>query len=154
MRLLGLRLTVSLTSAITGTWSLPFTAYLLLLSARVSKARVDCRQVIGDKSFAPNAASNKVDPLEVAVRSHSNYAENIPLALLAATIVELNGGNRKILNGGLAALLLFRILHVEFGMRSANAHAPGRLIGHLGTAGFLGGMSAYAVYLVKGYWGY
>ncbi len=80
--------------------------------------------------------------------------ENIPLALLTAAIVELNGGNRKVLNGGLAALLLFRILHVEFGLRSAEANAPGRLIGHFGTVGFLGGMSAYAAYLVKGYWGY
>ena len=76
------------------------------------------------------------------------------MALLVAAIVELNGGNRKVLSSGLAALLLFRILHVEYGIRSRDANAPGRLIGHLGTAGFLGGMSAYAVYLVKGYWGY
>lgn len=80
--------------------------------------------------------------------------EYVPLALLGAAIVELNGGNRKILNGGLAALLLFRIMHVELGMHGANANGPGRLIGHLGTAGFLGGMSAYAAYLVKGYWGF
>ena len=111
--------------------------------------------MIGSKSSeAADTASNEIDPLEIAVRSHSNYVENIPMALLAAAIVELNGGNRKLLSGGLAALLLFRILHVEFGMRSPQANAPGRLIGHLGTAGFLGGMSAYATYLVKGYWGY
>lgn len=140
--------------AITGTWSLPFTAYLFLLSARVSKLRVDNKKWIGSKTSEANNASNQVDPLEVAVRSHNNYLENVPLALLLAAIVELNGGNRKVLNGGLAALLVFRILHVEFGLRSDEARAPGRLIGHLGTSGFLGGMSAYAAYLVKGYWGW
>jgi hypothetical protein len=59
-----------------------------------------------------------------------------------------------VLSGGLAALLLFRIIHVELGLRGDNAMAPGRLTGHAGTLGFLAGMSAYAVYLVKGYWGY
>lgn len=140
--------------AITGTWTLPFTAYLFLLSARVSKLRIDNKKLIGSKISESNTASKEVDPLEVAVRSHSNFVENLPLALLGAAIVELNGGNRKILNGGLAALLLFRIMHVEFGMYGADVNAPGRLFGHIGTIGFLGGMSTYAAYLVKGYWGF
>lgn len=139
---------------ITGTWTLPFTAYLFLLSTRVSRLRVEDQRLLGSKTSKANAAGDKADPLEVAVRSHGNFLENVPLALLAAAIVELNGGDRRLLNGGLAALLLFRILHVEYGLHSASADAPGRLIGHLGTAGFLGGMSAYAAYLVKGYWGY
>ncbi|KAF7504696.1 hypothetical protein GJ744_001977 [Endocarpon pusillum] len=139
---------------ITGTWTLPLTAYFFLLSARVSQLRMDSKKSVGNKTSEAEAAGNKPDPLEVAIRSHANYVENVPMALLAAAIVELNGGNRKILNGGLAALLLFRILHVEFGMRGVNARGPGRVIGHAGTAGFLGGMSAYAAYLVKGYWGF
>lgn len=117
-------------------------------------ARVEHNKLIGDKASEAKSESNGVDPLEVAVRSHANFVENVPLALLGAAIVELNGGNRKILNGGLAALLLFRILHVEFGMRGADTAAPGRLTGHVGTLSFLGGMSAYAAYLVKGYWGF
>lgn len=119
----------------------------------MSLLRVDSKKFIGNKTDA-EVAGKKPDPLEVAIRSHANYIENVPMALLAAAIVELNGGNRKILNAGLAALLLFRILHVEFGLRGLHANGPGRLIGHVGTAGFLGGMSAYAVYLVKGYWGF
>jgi uncharacterized membrane protein YecN with MAPEG domain len=137
-----------------GTWTLPFTAYLLLLSARVSKLRIDNKQLMGNKISQPSAPPNEVDPLEVAVRCHANFLETVPMALMTAAIVELNGGNRKILNGGLAALLLFRILHVEFGMRAADTNAPGRVIGHLGTTGFLGGFATYAAYLVKGYWGY
>jgi len=109
---------------------------------------------LGNKISQPSAPSNKVDPLEVATRCHANFLENVPLALMTAAVVELNGGNRKIINGGLAALLLFRILHVEFGLRAADTNGPGRVIGYLGTVGVLNGMAAYAVYLVKGYWGY
>ncbi len=116
--------------------------------------RVDSKKFIGSKSPKADNADNEPDPLEVAIRSHANFVEYVPMSLIAAAIVELNGGNRKILNGGLAALLLFRILHVELGMRSADTDGLGRSIGHLGTAGFLGGMSAYAAYLVKGYWGF
>ena len=120
----------------------------------MSRLRGENKTSIGSKTSKATAASHEVDPLEVAIRSHGNYLENVPLALLTAAVVELNGGNRKILSGGLAALLFFRILHVEFGLRGAGARARGRLIGHVGTAGFLGAMSAYAAYLVKGYWGY
>lgn len=77
----------------------------------------------------------------------------MPLALLLASIVELNGGNRKVLNGSLGALLLLRILHVELGMLGPNASSDGRRIGYYGTLGFIGGMAGYATYLVKGYWG-
>jgi uncharacterized membrane protein YecN with MAPEG domain len=77
----------------------------------------------------------------------------VPLALLLASIVELNGGNRKVLNGSLGALLLLRILHVELGMLDPNASSNGRRIGYYGTLGFIGGMAGYATYLVKDYWG-
>jgi uncharacterized membrane protein YecN with MAPEG domain len=137
-----------------GTWALPFTAYAFLLSARVSKVRMDHKQLMGNKITQESSQSNEVDPLEVATRCHANFLENVPLALMTAAIVELNGGNRKVINGGLAALLLFRILHVEFGMRAADTNGPGRDIGHVGTAGVWLGMAAYAAYLVKGYWGY
>ena len=138
-------------AAVAGTFAVPFTAYLFLLSARVSRIRVDNKAYLGEKTA--DAGPDGVCPLQVAVRSHANYIENIPYALILAGIVELNGGNRKVLTGSLAALLVFRILHVELGLRGKDAAARPRLIGHLGTAGFLAGMSGYALYLVKGYWG-
>ena len=139
--------------AVAGTFALPYTAYLFLLSARVSRLRVANEKWLGS-SCKNVEASTDTDPLEVAVRSHANYMENMPYAFLLAGIVELNGGNRKVLTGSLAALLLFRIIHVELGLRSEGAKASPRLYGHVGTAGFLAGMSAYALYLVKGYWGF
>jgi len=77
----------------------------------------------------------------------------VPLALLLASIVELNGGNRKVLNGSLGALLLLRILHVELGLMGPGSMSNGHPIGYFGTLGFIGGMAGYAAYLVKGYWG-
>ena len=87
------------------------------------------------------------DPLLVARRSHGNFIENVPLALLMGAIVEMNGGDRRVLSGSFAALLLFRMLHVELGLRGENAMGPGRSIGHMGTMSFTLGMAGYAAYL-------
>ena len=93
------------------------------------------------------------DPMLVASRSHQNFLENVPLALVLAAVTELNGGNRKVLNSALGALLAFRIMHVEFGLRGKGAMSVGRPLGYYGTMGLLGGMAGYAAFLVKGYWG-
>ena len=90
----------------------------------------------------------------MAARCHNNFVENVPLALLLAGIVELNGGNRKVLNGALGALLLIRIVHVEFGLKAPGNNGFGRAVGFFGTQGFMAGMAGYAAYLVKGYWGF
>ena len=84
---------------------------------------------------------------------HRNYVENVPLALLLAGIVELNGGDRKALNTALGVLLLLRIVHVEFGLKGPNNVGFGRAIGYFGTQSYMVGMAVYAAYLVKGYWG-
>jgi MAPEG family len=78
----------------------------------------------------------------------------VPLALLLAGIVELNGGNRKTLNTALGVLLLLRILHVEFGLKGFNNNGFGRALGYFGTQSYMVGMAGYATYLVKGYWGF
>lgn len=111
---------------------------------------------LGNQSTEPKIAGDKdgPDPLEVAVRCLGNYVENIPMALMIAAIVELNGGHRRILNGGLAALFISRLIHVECGMLFPNTCGIGRPIGYFGTTGFLASMSTYAAYLVKGYWGF
>jgi uncharacterized protein len=91
--------------------------------------------------------------LNVATRCHGNYTENVPFALLLGAIVEMNGGNRRVLTGGLAALLVGRLLHAELGLRSENAMGQGRLVGHVTTLSFILSMGGYAAWLVKGYWG-
>ena len=63
--------------------------------------------------------------------------------------MEMNGGDRKVLSGSFAALLLFRILHVELGLKGEEARGIGRPLGHFGTVGFTIGMAGYAAYLGK-----
>jgi uncharacterized membrane protein YecN with MAPEG domain len=131
---------------------LPFSAYFIFLSGRVVAKRVQNDKWIGDDLVTE--VNNTANPLKVAGRCHSNFAENIPLALLLATVVELNGGDRRVLNGSLGALFFLRILHVELGLRGPDNNSIGRILGYFGTQTFIAGMAGYAAYLVKGYWGY
>ena len=136
-----------------GAWTFPFTAYFMLLNARVVRLRLKNKSYLGDQTGEPTVDKGN-DPLYVANRCQNNFVENVPLALLLAAIVELNGGDRTVLHSSLGALLLFRVLHVEFGFSGPGTMAHGRPIGFYGAAGFISGMAAYAAYLVKGYWGY
>jgi uncharacterized membrane protein YecN with MAPEG domain len=145
--------TEQINDSITGTWTLPFTAYLLLLQGRVVAKRIQNEKWIGEQC-GQAAEGHDVDSLQLVSRCHNNFIENVPLALLLAGVVELNGGNRKVLNGALGALLLLRILHVEFGLKGPKNIAFGRPVGFFGTQGYMAGMAGYAAYLVKGYWGF
>ncbi|KAK6498435.1 hypothetical protein TWF481_011027 [Arthrobotrys musiformis] len=147
---LGLRLGTPVTAL-----ALPlFTSYYSLLAYRVISTRVGSGVFVGDKSTEGKAAQDTPDPLTIAARSHANFAENVPLALTITALAEINGADRNILVGALGTLLFLRVAHVEFGLRGASALGPGRIIGFLGTLGYLVGMSGYTAWLVRGYWGY
>ena len=141
--------------AVTGTWTLPFAAYLLLLSNRTVYQRQINEKYLGDKlALEPsNDEQSNPDLLHLAVRSHQNFLENIPLAFVFTIVAELNGGNKKALNYCMAALFALRILHVELGMYGPDTVGAGRPIGYYGTQAWLAGMAAYGSYLVKDYWG-
>ncbi|KAL6713335.1 hypothetical protein ACLMJK_008800 [Lecanora helva] len=141
---------------ITGTWTLPFTAYLLYLSNRIVYHRIRQQKYLGDRFANDDAATSNSnpDPLYLDTRAQANFLENVPFAFTLAAIAEVNGGNRKALNYALAALFVLRVLHVEVGMRGKDTVGLGRPVGFFGTQGFLAGVAAYCGYLVKGYWGY
>ena len=136
-----------------GTWAVPFSLYQFYLVANVSKERVQADKMLGSKTTEGQATPGK-DPLEVAIRAHGNFVENVPLALLLGAVAELNGAGRRSLNYVLATLFVARVLHVELGLRGERAAAPGRLIGHIMTQGVILGLSGWTGYLVKGYWGF
>ena len=95
----------------------------------------------------------QADPLSIAARAHGNFAENVPATLLLAAVVELNGGDRRVLNWALAGLMAFRIAHVELGLRGKeDGVGPGRIVGHLGTQSIMVGLAGYAAWLIRGYW--
>lgn len=130
-----------------------FALYHCVLALRVSMARQNTETWIGGSSKSA-AASGEKDTVQLSTRCHGNYTENVPMALLLGAIVEMNGGNRRTLTGGFAALLVARILHVELGLRAENALGMGRVVGHLTTLAFITSMGGYAAWLVRGYWGF
>ena len=117
------------------TWLTPFTAYLILLSVRVTRKRITLRTALGERTrihpdtkLSDNAAAPSndntaatvmtpldpmnVDKLTLAVRAHANYVENIPWCFVAAGIAELNGANPTVLSVMLGLLLAGRVAHV------------------------------------------
>ncbi|KAK8095857.1 MAPEG family-domain-containing protein [Apiospora kogelbergensis] len=160
---------------ITGSFAVPFTAYFTFLSARVVRHRLEGKQPLGDGSHRGSKSSSSSSSsssgrsstsrgsrgeqlsdskLFVASRAHQNFAENVPLAFALAAVVELNGGNRKILTGALGALFAFRVLHAELGMYREEALGVGRPVGYYGTLASMLGLAGYAAFLVKGFWGF
>ena len=126
----------------------------MFLSTRVVRQRLKDEHYIGDDSSkASSETPNGYNALVIATRCHQNFVENVPLAFLLAAIVELNGGDRRILTGALGTLFGLRILHSELGRQGTDAMAQGRPIGYFGTIGVIGALAGYASYLVKGYWG-
>jgi uncharacterized membrane protein YecN with MAPEG domain len=99
----------------------------------------------------------KPSELEIALRCHGNFLENVPLAFIFLIIAELNGGNRKYLHWTMATLLALRIAHADGGLRLQGKfgdNGVGRPLGYFGSCGVLMGLSGYAAWLCKGYWGF
>ncbi|MCJ1475025.1 hypothetical protein MMC13_003685 [Lambiella insularis] len=137
------------TTAITGTWTLPFAAYLLLLSNRVVTYRLKHEKYLGSKLEQGSSGNEQSNPdqLHLAHRAHLNFLENVPMAFIIVLVAELNGGNRTALNYGMATLLALRVMHVEIGMYGKETVGVGRPIGYWGTQAWLAGMAAYGTYL-------
>lgn len=140
----------------TGTWTLPFAAYLVYLSNRVVYRRIQKEKYVGDRydSGEASTSNDSPDPLLLDIRAHNNFLESVPFAFTLAAIAEINGANRKVLNYAMATLFALRILHVELGLKGKDTVGFGRPTGYFGTQWFIAGMAAYSTYLVKGYWGY
>ncbi|KAF2167542.1 hypothetical protein M409DRAFT_54139 [Zasmidium cellare ATCC 36951] len=58
---------------------------------------------------SPPSTSSPSDPLLAAVRAQTNFVENVPLALILAGIVEVNGGSKRLLTWTLGGLLLITL---------------------------------------------
>jgi len=87
-------------------------------------------------------------PLMIAIRSHANFAEYVPLALLVTGLLELRTGPTLLVKGLAGALVLARILH-PIGMRILSSN-PFRAIGFLLTVLVLAVAGVAAVLAVLG----
>jgi len=146
--------------------STAFAAYFVLLNLRVSLVRQAANTYIGDEVKSSNTRDANPKPstplieqtqskeLLIASRCHGNFVENVPYALLVASIVEANGASPRFLTGALALLFFFRVAHVEYGIRAKDSLGWGRPVGYFGTLIWIAGMSAYATWLAKPHWGF
>ncbi|KAF2101027.1 hypothetical protein NA57DRAFT_55093 [Rhizodiscina lignyota] len=147
---IGLPVPMPMLLPVTGTALVPFSAYFLFLSLRITYHRLSNRKYVGTKMGDSN--EDPKDPLYCAYRSHSNYAENLPLALALCGVAELNGASRKTLAYSMTAFFVLRVLHAEFGMMIQSALGLGRILGYYGTQTWLTGMAIFNWVLVKDYW--
>jgi hypothetical protein len=76
------------------------------------------------------------------------------MTLFLASLVELNGGSRRVLSGILGVFFVLRVLHVEVGLKGKDSIGVGRPLAYFGTLGTMASLSAWSAYLVKGYWGF
>lgn len=82
------------------------------------------------------------------MRAHGNFAETVPMALLAMAAAELAGAPAWLLWAGGTVLIVGRILH--YATIRKYGWAPGRAIGMLLTFVTLGGFAVTALVQVAG----
>lgn len=104
------------------------------LAARVSRMRVAHKVSIGDGG---------AEPLVRRMRAHANYGENMPIVLIMIGLIELAGGDPRILWAAGIVFILARIAH-GFGM---DQPSPSRLraIGMIVSSIVLVGLAGWAL---------
>ncbi len=78
----------------------------LALSFNVVRLRVQTKTVSGDGRDKPGC-----EKLQTAIRSHANFAEYVPLALILLGGLEASGAPHILLHGLALALIAGRIMH-------------------------------------------
>jgi len=104
------------------------------LAARVSQLRTRHKVSIGDGGN---------EALIRRMRAHANYGENMPLVLILLGLIELAGGDARILWAAGIIFILARILHA-FGMDRPSPNRL-RMIGMLGSTLVLLGLAGWAL---------
>lgn len=125
------------------TWAPLFIGYYSFLQLRVVNARVET----GKQIEMAGGEADSSDPLYVSVHSATEYATNVPMGLLLATLAELNGARAAVLHAMLGSLFVLRVAHVELGTESTSKSKSGIKFGQYGSIAWLAGMGAYAFYL-------
>jgi uncharacterized membrane protein YecN with MAPEG domain len=107
------------------------------LAARVSQLRTRHKVSIGDGGN---------EALTRRMRAHANYGENMPAVMILLAVIELAGGDARILWAAATVFILSRILHA-FGM---DRPSPSRLrmAGMMGSTLALVILAGYAVFIL------
>lgn len=137
---------------VTSTFALPLSVYYIFLQVRVTRQRIKTQTSLAPQSSAPAMSPGASDPLLAAFRTQSNFAENVPIALLLAVLAEANGGNKGVLTAFLGVLTVGRIMHGELGLMTKDSGGIGRPIGFFSTIGVILGLALYGAWLSRSYW--
>ena len=124
---LPITLTIAAAAAVLHIW----------LAGRVSQLRRGYKISIGDGGN---------EALLRRIRAHGNYVENMPVVLILLALVELAGGDPRILWGAAIIFIVSRLLHA-FGM---DRTPPSRLrmFGMMGSMLALLILVGYAIFIV------
>jgi len=104
------------------------------LAARVSRLRAAHRVSIGDGGN---------EALIRRMRAHANYGENMPIVLILLALIELAGGDARILWAAGIVFILSRIAH-GFGMDQPSP-SRFRMIGMIGSTIVVVGLAGWAL---------
>ena len=124
---LPITLTIAAAAAVLHIW----------LAARVSALRNSQKVSIGDGGN---------EALIRRMRAHANYGENLPVVLILLALLELAGGDPRILWGAAILFVIARILHA-FGMDQAHPSKL-RMFGMIGSTLALLILVGYAIFTV------
>jgi uncharacterized membrane protein YecN with MAPEG domain len=99
----------------------------LVLAARVGAARGKSGASLGDGSGGLiKPGEEHTAPLLVASRSHANFCEYVPLALILLALAEHNGAPRIFMLIVAGALVVARVIHpIGLGRKSPNPFRAG-----------------------------
>ena len=125
--MLPITLTIAAAAAVLHIW----------LAGRVSQLRRGFRISIGDGGN---------EALHRRIRAHGNYIENMPLVLILLALLELAGGDARILWGAAIIFIVARLLHA-FGM-DRTPPSKLRMFGMMGSVLALLILAGYAVFLL------
>jgi uncharacterized membrane protein YecN with MAPEG domain len=87
--------------------------FYVLISVRVTATRWRTRVSVGDDTSQPAAfgTETEVSPLRIAIRSHANFAEYVPIALILLGGIEAAGASHALCLILAAMLILGRLAH-------------------------------------------
>ena len=124
---LPITLTIAAAAAVLHIW----------LAGRVSQLRNRHKVSIGDGGN---------EALHRRIRAHGNYIENMPIVLILLALVELAGGDPRILWGAAIIFIVARLLHA-FGM-DRTPPSKLRMFGMMGSILALVILAGYAIFIL------
>lgn len=96
---------------------------------------LEARQAGDDEAKAQINSAFQWAPFTQVVRAHANFVESVPTALALFLLAELHGAPVYLLHMIGVILVVARLAHAEFGIKSKGALGPGRVAGTAGTIG-------------------